>query len=169
MEIRPESSEDRAGIYQLIQAAFADKDYSSGTEGLIVDALRKQGDLTISLVAIQSETLVGHIAFSPVSIAGQSENIYSLGPVAADPSLRFQGIGTALINAGLERLQVLKARACVLIGDPNYYHRFGFVGNCGLRYGELPPSYVQALVWGEPLSTGEISFAPAFSMGSNQP
>ena len=89
MEIQSERSEDRAGIYQLIQAAFADKDYRSGTQGLIVNALRKQGDLTLSLVAIQSETLVGHIAFSPVSIAGQSENIYSLGPVAADPSLRF--------------------------------------------------------------------------------
>jgi len=169
LEIRPESSEDQTGIYQLIQAAFADKDYSSGTEGPILDALRKQGDLTLSLVAIRSETLVGHIAFSPVSIAGHSENIYALGPVAADPSLRFQGIGTALINAGLERLQALKARACVLIGDPNYYHRFGFIGDCGLRFGTLPPSYVQALVWGEALPDGDIVFAPAFSTGSSQP
>ena len=169
MRISDERREDYAAIYKLIQSAFTDKDFSSGTEGPIVDALRKSGDLILSLVAKRSDRLVGHIAFSPARVGNQSENIYALGPVAVDPKLRYQAIGTALIQTGLARLQALGARACVLVGDPNYYHRFGFVGNGGLRYGELPPSYVQALVWGEPLSTGEISFAPAFSMGSNQP
>ena len=169
MQISDERKEDSAAIYSLIQSAFADKDYSSGTEGPIVDALRKLGDLTISLVAKRSGHLVGHIAFSPASVGDQCENIYALGPVAVSPKLRYQAIGTELIQAGLARLQAIGARACVLVGDPKYYHRFGFVGDCGLRSGDLPPIYVQALVWGEPLPTGEISFAPAFSTGSNQP
>lgn len=169
MRISDERREDYAAIYKLIQSAFADKDFSSGTEGPIVDALRKSGDLTLSLVAKRSDSLVGHIAFSPASVGDQCENIYALGPVAVGPKLRYQAIGTELIQAGLARLQAIGARACVLVGDPKYYHRFGFVGDCGLRSGDLPPIYVQALVWGEPLPTGEISFAPAFSTGSNQP
>lgn len=169
MRISDERREDYAAIYKLIQSAFADKDFSSGTEGPIVDALRKSGDLTLSLVAKRSDSLVGHIAFSPASVGDQCENIYALGPVAVSPKLRYQAIGTELIQAGLARLQAIGARACVLVGDPKYYHRFGFVGDCGLRSGDLPPIYVQALVWGEPLPTGEISFAPAFSTGSNQP
>jgi len=169
VRISDERREDYAAIYKLIQSAFADKDFSSGTEGPIVDALRKSGDLTLSLVAKRSDSLVGHIAFSPASVGDQCENIYALGPVAVSPKLRYQAIGTELIQAGLARLQAIGARACVLVGDPKYYHRFGFVGDCGLRSGDLPPIYVQALVWGEPLPTGEISFAPAFSTGSNQP
>ena len=169
MQISDERKEDSAAIYTLIQSAFADKDFSSGKEGSIVDALRQASDLTLSLVAKRFNRLVGHIAFSPASVGDQSENIYALGPVAVDPALRHQAIGTALIRAGLARLQAIGARACVLVGDPNYYHRFGFVGDCGLRSGDLPPIYVQALVWGEPLVGGEISFALAFSTGSNQP
>lgn len=161
--------DDKAAIYQLIQSAFADKDFSSGTEGPIVDALREAGDLTLSLVAKRAGVLIGYIAFSPASVGNQSENIYALGPVAVEPALRYKGIGTALIHAGIKRLKAMEARACVLVGNPHYYQRFGFVGDCGLRSGQLPQSYVQALVWGAPLAAGEISFAPAFSMGSNQP
>ena len=146
MRISDERREDYAAIYKLIQSAFADKDFSSGTEGPIVDALRKSGDLTLSLVAKRSDSLVGHIAFSPASVGDQCENIYALGPVAVGPKLRYQAIGTELIQAGLARLQAIGARACVLVGDPKYYHRFGFVGDCGLRSGDLPPIYVQALV-----------------------
>jgi len=146
VRISDERREDYAAIYKLIQSAFADKDFSSGTEGPIVDALRKSGDLTLSLVAKRSDSLVGHIAFSPASVGDQCENIYALGPVAVSPKLRYQAIGTELIQAGLARLQAIGARACVLVGDPKYYHRFGFVGDCGLRSGDLPPIYVQALV-----------------------
>ena len=169
MDIRDEHRDDQRAIYQLIQSAFADKAFSSGTEGPIVDALRRDDDLTLSLVATRSNVIVGHIAFSPLNVAGQSENIYALGPVAADPALRYQGIGTALINAGLSRLKAKGARACVLVGDPNYYQRFGFVGDCGLQSGDLPPVVVQALVWGDPLPDGEITFAPAFSTGASHP
>ena len=114
MRISDERREDYAAIYKLIQSAFADKDFSSGTEGPIVDALRKSGDLTLSLVAKRSDSLVGHIAFSPASVGDQCENIYALGPVAVGPKLRYQAIGTELIQAGLARLQAIGARACVL-------------------------------------------------------
>lgn len=143
--------------------------FSEGTEGPIVDALRRDKDLTLSLVAMHDDVLIGHIAFSPARIAGHSDEIYALGPVAADSKLRHQGIGTALINEGLARLRALNARACVLVGNPNYYHRFGFVGDCGLTSGNLPTAVVQALVWEPPLPKGEIHFAPGFSTGANQP
>ena len=104
MQISDERKEDSAAIYTLIQSAFADKDFSSGKEGSIVDALRQANDLTLSLVAKRFKRLVGHIVFSPASVGDQSENIYALGPVAVDPALRHQAIGTALIQAGLARL-----------------------------------------------------------------
>lgn len=169
MKIRAERPADQRAIHHLIQSAFADMEFSSGTEGPIVNALRRDGDLTVSLVATRSENIIGYIAFSPAQVGDAAENIFALGPVAADPALRHQGIGTALIETGLEQIRAINARACVLIGNPNYYQRFGFVGDCGLRSGELPHSYVQALVWGEPLAEGEISFAPAFSAGSSHP
>ena len=169
MKIRKEQRGDLSAIYDLIQSAFSDKEFSSGTEGGIVNKLRHDGDLTVSLVATRSDVIIGHIAFSPASVAEQSSHIFALGPVAADPALRFQGIGSALISEGLAQIKDKGARACVLVGDPNYYKRFGFVGDCGLRSGSLPPSVVQSLVWGDPLPGGEITFAPAFSSGSNQP
>ncbi len=169
LKIHQECDEDKAGIFKLIQSAFADKDYSSGTEGPIVNALRRDGDLALSLVAKRENELVGHIAFSPVTIGDISENIYALGPVAADPELRFQGIGSALIKAGLSQIRAKGAQACVLIGDPNYYHRFGFVGNCGLTYGGLSTSLVQGISWGGGLPSGEITYASGFSAGANHP
>ena len=111
MEIREEQPGDHRAIYALIQTAFSDKDFSSGTEGPIVDALRREGDLTLSLVATRSDLLVGHIAFSPVTIDGQSKDLFALGPVAAKLDLRSQGIGSALINAGLARIKAAGARA----------------------------------------------------------
>ena len=169
LDIRLERPEDYSDIHRLIQSAFADKDYSSGTEGPIVEALRRDGDLTLSLVAKRSSHLVGHIAFSPVTIDGQGDNIFALGPVAADPTLRFQGIGSALIKEGLARLREMGARACVLIGDPNYYHRFGFIGDCGLTYGRLAPSKIQSLLWQGNPPKGEIIYASGFSTGANHP
>ncbi|MGB3456008.1 MAG: N-acetyltransferase [Litorimonas sp.] len=160
MRLRDESPADRPAIFALAQAAFAPMPFSSGTEGPIVDRLRKDGDLTVSLVAEDAGTLVGHIALSPVTVEGESDGLYGLGPVSVRPDRQRQGIGSALIREALSRLP--DAKAVVLIGDPAYYSRFGFEGGCGLSYGQTPAAYVQGLFLDGTPRRGAICYAPAF-------
>ena len=85
MDIRPEIHTDIDAIYQLTQTAFAPMPYSDGDEGACINKLRADGDLTVSLVAVEAEAIVGHVAFSPVTIAGVSDNWFGLGPVSVAP------------------------------------------------------------------------------------
>ncbi|MEM7730046.1 MAG: N-acetyltransferase [Pseudomonadota bacterium] len=160
MIIRPERPEDAPAIFTLTQATFADMPFSQGKEGPIVNGLRDDGDLLLSLVAEEDGCIVGHIAFSPVTVDGERDGLYGLGPVCADPERRRQGIGSALIREGLARLN--DAKAVFLVGDPAYYSRFGFVGDCGLTHGDVPPRAVQGLFLDGRERTGEIVYAPAF-------
>jgi len=161
--IRPETESDIEAIYAITQAAFADREFSGGTEGPIINALRADGDLTLSLVAEREGEIVGQITFSPVSIAGEIDGLYALGPVAVRPELRHQRIGSKLIREGLSQLQDRNAKACVLIGDPAYYSRFGFIADCGLTYKDVPVQAVQALIWDGQVRAGEIHYSPAFA------
>lgn len=161
MIIRPEQPADKDAIFALTQAAFASMPFSNGTEGPIINALREDGDLTLSLVAEEGGQIIGHIAFSPISLNGETEGLYGLGPVSADPKRQHSGIGTALIREGFSRLP--DAKAVFLIGDPNYYSRFGFVGDCGLTYGDVPAAAVQGLFFDGQPRTGELKYAAGFN------
>ncbi|MGB6229178.1 MAG: N-acetyltransferase [Litorimonas sp.] len=161
MIVRAERPGDEAAIFDLTQAAFAPMPFSGGTEGPIIDALRRDGDLVLSLVAEADAAIVGHIAFSPVTVSGESRGLYGLGPVSAHPERQRQGIGSALIREGLSRLP--DARAVFLVGDPAYYSRFGFVGDCGLTHGSVPPHAVQGLFLDGRARSGEIRYAPGFA------
>lgn len=161
-EIRPEEWADQTAIFNITEAAFDGKRYADGTEALIIDLLRKDGDLSISLVALVESDVVGHVAFSPATIGEVSNGWFGVGPVSVTPRLQRKGIGQALMNAGLEKLRARNANGCVLIGDPSYYGRFGFEGDCGLTYLGIAPSYVQRLAFKSDAPTGEIRFAPAF-------
>ena len=158
--VREERDADHAAVFALVQEAFADRPFSSGTEGPILERLRADGDLTLALVAERDGDLVGHIAFSPVRIGG--ERLLALGPVAARRDLRGQGIGTALIETGLACLKDRGAVGCVLVGDPGYYGRFGFRGDIGLTHNGLPGRVVQGLFWDGRARAGELLYAPAF-------
>lgn len=136
--------------------------YSDGSEPRIIDALREAGELTLSLVAEQDEKLLGQITFSPVSIDGVHGQWFGLGPVAVEPDKQGAGIGGALIREGLKRLQAGGAKGCVLVGDPNYYSRFGFQNNCGLTYGALDTNFVQKLVLAGPDRTGTLTYCDSF-------
>lgn len=162
IEIRPEERADQRAIFDITQAAFDGKPYADGTEAPIIDQLRKDGDLSISLVALVESDVVGHVAFSPATIGEASNSWYGVGPVSVTPSLQRRGIGQVLMNSGLEKLRARNANGCVLIGDPNYYRRFGFEGDCGLTYEGVAASNVQLLAFGSDAPTGEIRFAPAF-------
>jgi putative acetyltransferase len=162
MLIRPEQSGEEQAIHDLTQTAFATMSFSDGTEGLIIDALRKDGDLTISLVAVENDRVVGHIAFSPVTIDGRHDGWFGLGPISVLPELQRRGIGKAMITAGLDILRQRRAAGCVLIGDWGYYSRVGFVSNGELQYGDLDRRYVQFIVLHGTEPRGGLKFAPGF-------
>ncbi|MCK5931338.1 MAG: N-acetyltransferase [Fulvimarina manganoxydans] len=165
--IRVEAEGDADAIRALTHAAFEAAPHASGTEPAIIDALRVADALSLSLVACEDgadghEPILGHIAFSPVSIESGEAGWYGLGPLSVQPDRQREGIGTALVRDGLARLRKMGARGCVLIGDPAYYARFGFENRAGLTYRGLPEDYVQRLVITPPAPTGEIHYHPAF-------
>ncbi|WP_425328092.1 GNAT family N-acetyltransferase [Pseudomonas nitroreducens] len=162
-DIEPERPGDAGSIRQVTEAAFAVAEHSDGTEGAIVEALRAAGALSVSLVARRDDELVGHAAFSPITLDGEALGWYGLGPVSVRPDLHGQGVGAALIGAGLEQLKALGAQGCVVLGDPRYYRRFGFVVDPAIRYEGVPPEYFMALQLGDIPATGKVAYHPAFS------
>ena len=163
MILRPESPADRAAIFSLTQLAFQGHPHSDGSEPRIIDALRDAKALTISIVAELEGRIVGHAAFSPVEWCEQS-GWFGLGPVSVHPDLQGRGIGHALIESGLEQLRVIGAKGCVVLGDPDYYARFGFRQDARFTYSGPPPEYFQVLVWHEPRQGlgGAVRYHPAF-------
>lgn len=162
MRIRNERPQDIGAIRSLTQAAFADAPHSSGTEAAIVEALRDAGALTLSLVAVADGDPVGHVAFSPVTIGGSPGSWFGLGPVSVRPDLQRQGIGGALIREGLRRLREMGAGGCVVLGDPDYYQRFGFRREEALYYEGAPAAYFMALAMSGRIPAGAVEYHPAF-------
>ena len=162
VRIRDETPADAAAISALVTEAFAGAAHSSGTEAAIVEKLRDTDALTVSLLAVDGEILLGHVAISPVSIAG-SNGWYGLGPVSVRPENQRNGIGSALIRAALQRIEAMGADGCVVVGEPDYYGRFGFVHRAAITLGEVPPPYLQALAFRGTLPTGEVHYHPAFA------
>ena len=126
MIIRNETPSDIDAISEVIIAAFENLAISNHTEQFIVDALRAAHALTISLVAEIDGRVVGHIAFSPITISDGCPNWYGLGPISVLPEYQRQGIGRSLVLEGLSLLKALGGQGCALVGNPNYYQRFGF-------------------------------------------
>jgi len=162
LTIRAEIAGDEPAIHALTAAAFKPMAYSDGTEPAIIDALRAAGELTLSLVAVHGEDIVGQITFSPVTIDGVHDDWFGLGPVSVLPARQSEGIGGALIREGLSQLTAKGAKGCVLVGNPDYYGRFGFVGGTDLTYGSLDRDYVQRLALNGPARGGELLYAPSF-------
>lgn len=161
-QIRPETPSDAAVIREVTQAAFAKAEHSSGTEGAIVDALRQAEAMTISLVAEADGVVIGHIAFSPVTVNGRNEGWFGLGPVSVDPDRQGNGIGSRLVHEGLTLLQAKGARGCVVLGDPQLYTRFGFEQDPRLRYEGVPPEYFMAQAFEFPMPEGPVAYHEAF-------
>ena len=161
--IRDEQAEDIEGIEQLTQAAFLNAEHTSHTEQFIVNRLRKSDQLTISLVAVENGAIVGHVAISPVSISTGATGWYGLGPISVCPAKQGLGIGSQLMQASLEKLKQLGAKGCVLLGDPNYYHRFGFRSYLELILPDVPSEYFQALIFSGEIPQGLVSYHDAFN------
>lgn len=162
MIIRPERPADAVSIRTLTEAAFEGVEHSHQTEGAIVDALRQGSALSVSLVAELDGRIIGHVAFSPVRIDGESCGWFGLGPVSVLPGFQRNGVGKALIGEGLRQLKGLGARGCVVLGDPAYYRKFGFTSDHGLRYGEVPAEYFRSLLLSGVPVKGEVTYHPGF-------
>ncbi len=161
--IRKEKPSDIQSIHEVTIAAFADARYSDHTEQFIVKALRDSGALSISFVAESLDQIVGHVAASPVNISDGSDGWYGLGPISVLPNRQGKQIGSELVNAVIEDLKQLEANGCVLLGDPNYYHRFGFKAVDELVFPHAPPEFFQALILQGNIPQGIVSYHESFS------
>jgi putative acetyltransferase len=159
MQIRPETPDDFDTIDALTTAAFADMPYSDGSEAECIKRLRSDGDLTLSLVAIENGKIVGHAAFSPVTLSDGSSGWMGLGPISVWPDQQKTGVGSRLINEGLKQIQQNGAPGCVLVGDPNYYSKFGFVADGRISYRDLPSEYVQWIAFGDEKPSGVVIYS----------
>lgn len=165
MIIRPETPDDHDAIRQILIAAFADHPFSHQTEHLIVEGLRADDHLTVSLVAEVDGKVVGQIAFSPVKIGGKDDGWLALGPVAVLPAFRARGIGQALVNEGMKAIRDLGAQGCVLVGEAAFYNRFGFRHDPALRMEGVPPEVLLCLPMSDEMPEGDVAHHPAFSIG----
>ncbi|MDY0282446.1 MAG: N-acetyltransferase [Salinivirgaceae bacterium] len=162
MIIRKETVADIEAITEVTIAAFKTLPISQHTEQYIIDALRDADALAISLVAEIDERVVGHIAFSPVTVSDGETGWYGLGPVSVLPEYQKQGIGKSLIDEGLSLLKELGARGCALVGDPNYYKRFGFRNYPELAHEGIPQEVFLALPLTERAPQGIVVFHEGF-------
>lgn len=125
--IRSETVADYDVIYRVVREAFASAAHCDGNEQDLVVALRK-GEAYIpelALVAIQDEQIVGHILFTRATIEGRPT--LALAPLAVLPESQRQGIGSALVREGHRIAAAMGFDSCVVLGDPAYYARFGYV------------------------------------------
>ena len=164
--IRPETPADADAIAALTTAAFLNAPHTSQTEAFIVNALRRAGALSVSLVAEQGGELVGHVATSPVVIADGTPGWHGLGPISVLPVRQGQGIGSALMQAALQALREQGAAGIMLVGDPGYYRRFGFRNEAQLVYPDIPPEYFMVLPFTDTLPRGTVLFHEAFGATS---
>jgi putative acetyltransferase len=123
VRIRDERPGDVDAVRAVNRAAF-----ETSEEADLVDALRRAASPLISLVAEAGDAVVGHIMFSPVTLAGADAlTLMGLAPMAVLPARQRQGIGSRLVSAGLERCREANAAAVVVLGHAEYYPRFGFI------------------------------------------
>jgi putative acetyltransferase len=124
MIIREEQPEDQAGVYEVEALAFG-----RNAEADLVDELRKNGKVTLSLVAEEEGKILGHVLFSPGWIEGPGGKtaVEGMGPVAVVPDRQGQGIGSALIREALKQMRQAGRRLIIVEGNPRYYIRFGFI------------------------------------------
>jgi putative acetyltransferase len=132
MLIKTELSMHAAAIGNLLRDAFPTPE-----EAELVEHLRELDALRVSLVALDADVVIGHIAFSPVTVNPHNPavSLLALAPLAVPPVAQGKGVGSELVMAGLRACSRLGCDGVVVLGDPKFYQRFGFrpATECGLR------------------------------------
>ena len=159
MIIRPEQPDDVKNIFKVEISAFP-----TDTEARLVDILRADGDLSISLIAEDEGEIIGHIALSPMQAPVRT---LGLGPVAVLPKLQKTGIGSKLIEAALEIAKNQKIQAVFLLGHPEYYPCFGFSPELAAPFTSpyASPNFMVKELEAGCLTgkIGKVDYAPGFS------
>ncbi|WP_171429634.1 GNAT family N-acetyltransferase [Acinetobacter lactucae] len=161
--VRDEEITDIEAIEKLTKAVFQNAEHSSHTEHFIVNSLRTHGQLTISLVAIEDGSIIGHVAISPVEMSSGEIGWYGLGPISVHPDKQGCGIGSLLMNKSLQKLKQLGAQGCVLLGEPSYYSRFGFKNYPELILPNVPSEYFQAVTFSGNIPKASVKYHEAFN------
>ena len=160
--IRDQTEADFAAVHDLVIAAFKTAPYACGREPFLMDALWRTGAATVALVAEDAGVIVGQVAFSKVKVGGADVGWHGCGPLSVLPERHKQGVGGALMRAGLKRLRALGGRGCVLVGNPEYYSRFGFRNTDAMREPGVPPEVFMALLFAGDMPRGDVEFDKAF-------
>lgn len=158
MTIRPAEARDHPAIREVLLAAFP-----GPGEADLVESLRREGDTAIELVAERDGAVVGHILFSPMKAPFRA---LALGPLAVAPDRHRQGIGSALVKAGHAIARGQGWDAIFLLGDPAYYHRFGYdlALAAGFSSPYAGPHFMALALDGAlPATTGAVHYARAFA------
>ncbi|HEY7382054.1 MAG TPA: N-acetyltransferase [Beijerinckiaceae bacterium] len=159
--VRPELPSDAGAIRAVVAEAFGRSD-----EADLVDRLRHDGDLALSLVAV-ADRVVGHVAFSRLRPDGPHLRATALAPVSVLPGFRRRGIAAALIRDGLARCAAAGEGCVLVLGEPPYYTRFGFSRDAAraLRTPyDGPYLMAAAFVPAAAIGAAHMRYAPAFSM-----
>ena len=167
MLIRPELPQDRSAIFTLNAQSF-----ETDAEARLVDALRTEAPRAISLVAESNGEIVGHILFSPVMLENHpTAPVLGLAPMAVNGPRRNQGIGSLLVEKGLQACRAKGAGAVVVLGHPEYYPRFGFRKasefNIRCEY-DVPDDVFMAIELAPAFFAGKqgvVKYHPLFSSG----
>ena len=159
---RPEQASDVAAIRAILESAFP-----ASAEARLVEALRAAGRLTVSLVASDGTERLGYVAFSPVTVGAATG--LGLAPMAVLPAHQGKGIGALLVREGLASCTQLGAGFVVVLGEPEYYGRFGFkrASESGLdnEYGVDEAFMALELRAGSlPAEGGLVRYAPEFAL-----
>lgn len=137
-EIRESLPSDLASIEKLYPDAFPDEDLVP-----LVRELLQEAPIVLSLVGIIDTSLVGHVMFTTCGVVGSSDKVALLGPLAVARAWQRRGIGSAIVHAGLQRLENAGVTQVYVLGDPAYYGRLGFVPEVGVE-----PPYPLPAEWG---------------------
>lgn len=151
MIIRQENTEDFSRIYELVKVAFQTAAVTSGQEQELVGKLRNSANYIpeLALVAEENGELLGHIMLTRTLVVDgdRKAEVLFLGPVSVVEEYRRRGIGSALMRQSLKIAVELGYEAVVLVGNPAYYHRFGFKTSAdwGIRHVlDIPAEFVMA-------------------------
>jgi putative acetyltransferase len=155
--IRDEQAADRAAVRRVIAAAFA-----RSIEADLVERLRDDGDVVLSLVAVEGDQVIGHVMFSRMDAPFRA---LALAPVAVTPERQRAGVGSRLIRDGLDRARLAGWDGVFVLGDPHYYRRFGFDPALARGFASAyagPHLMACALGGALPIREGTIAYASAF-------
>jgi putative acetyltransferase len=158
IDVRDESPRDWKAVYQVVSSVFG-----QSAEAELVEKLREAGDSAVSLVADEDGQIVGHVLLSKMDAPFPA---LALAPVSVIPAKQRSGIGSALVKRAVNRARSEGWAAIFVLGDPNYYERFGFEKEAAAGFtSPYAGSHFMVLKLSRslPATTGELRHAPAFA------